>query len=122
MDGYKSHWIPEMKAAAAELSIELISMPPNKTDEIQPLDVGVFGALQKMTDNDWESDNSVSDYLNHFQQSWCDFSPATIRKAFYAALALEDGALEDNNSIVFDQNNALNSIFLLIHYRHLLIY
>jgi hypothetical protein len=106
MDGYGAHWTPEVMATAAELRIELIDMPPNHTNEIQPLDVGVFGALQSMTDRDWETDDSVTDYLNNFQQAWEDFSSDNIRKAFYNALALEEGILEDEEA----NNNAREAL------------
>jgi hypothetical protein len=95
MDGYPAHWTDEVRAAARRLKIELINMPANRTNEIQPLDVGVFGALQTMTDRDWATDDTVSDYLHAFQQSWADFTTLSIRSAFYKALALEDGILED---------------------------
>lgn len=116
MDGYRCHWTEEVRAAAAQLNIELISMPPNRTDEIQPLDVGVFGALQIMTDRDWETDYSVKDYLLKFQQAWEDFSSDNIRKAFYKALALEEGVLEDEEAnrdarqSLIDEQNAINMI------------
>jgi hypothetical protein len=106
MDGYRSHWSDQVVESAKQLSIELISMPPNRTDEIQPLDVGVFGALQMMTDRDWETDHSVIDYLNRFQQAWEDFSPENIRKAFYKALALKEGILEDEEA----NNNAREAL------------
>ena len=93
-----------------------INMPPNRTDEIQPLDVGVFGALQSMTDRDWETDNSIQDCLNDFQQACIDFSPVSIRQAFYSALVLEEGVLEDEEAdkntpqCIIDERNSINSI------------
>jgi hypothetical protein len=112
MDGYGAHWTDGVIATANELKIELISMPPNHTDEIQPLDVGIFGALQSMTDRDWETDHSVIDYLNDFQQAWEDFSSENIRKAFYKALALEEGILEDEelNNNAHEALDAIKSI------------
>jgi len=109
LDGYRSHWTDEVQAAAKELRIELISMPANHTDEIQPLDVGVFGALQSMTDRDWETDSSTGAYLNSFQQAWVDFKPESIRKAFYNAVPLQPGILEDHAA---DQNARQHQIVI----------
>lgn len=116
MDGYQAHWTDEVKAAANELDIELISMPPNHTDEIQPLDVGVFGALQTMTDRSWTKDDSVTEYLDAFQRAWRAFKPECIRKAFYTALSLRDGVLEDHiadqraRQNLVDAQNAIDAI------------
>ena len=116
MDGYQAHWTDEVKAVAAELSIELITMPANHTDEIQPLDVGVFGALQKMTDSDWSTEDSVEDYLHSFQVSWGNFKEENVRKSFYQALALEEGILENeemNQQVIEEaeeENDAIEAV------------
>jgi hypothetical protein len=116
MDGYGAHWTPEVRAAADALKIELIDMPANRTNEIQPLDVGVFGALQAMADRDWSVEDSVIEYIQQFQQAWIEFKPESIRKAFYKALALADGILEnaaaDANArrVLVEEQDAVNMI------------
>lgn len=109
MDGYKAHWTEEVRGVASTYVIELISMPPNHTNEIQPLDVGVFGALQAMTDRDWESNHTAIHYLSLFQKAWEDFAPENIRKAFYKALALKEGMLEEENNNEDDDDDVQNA-------------
>jgi hypothetical protein len=46
MDGHESHKTPEMKRLALEHNIEFF-LPPHTTHRLQPLDVGVFGPLQR---------------------------------------------------------------------------
>ncbi|KAF8577208.1 DDE-domain-containing protein, partial [Ramaria rubella] len=46
LDGHKSHETPELLKAAFDSKVLLFSLPPHTTDQLQPLDVGVFGALQ----------------------------------------------------------------------------
>lgn len=54
MDGHESHKTPEMHRLALEHNIEFFFLPPHTTHRVQPLDVGVFGPLQRR----W--------------QEWCD--------------------------------------------------
>ena len=46
-DGDGSHTTPEMRQLAHEHGIELFCLPPHTTHRTQPLDVGVFGPLQR---------------------------------------------------------------------------
>jgi hypothetical protein len=48
-----------------------------------------------MTDADWTVDDTTADYLARFQQAWADVSPESVRRAFYKALALPEGRLEN---------------------------
>ena len=47
LDGHASHKTPEMLRAAVENNIELYFLPPHTTHQLQPLDVGIFGPLQR---------------------------------------------------------------------------
>ena len=47
MDGHESHKTPEMQRLALEHNIEFFFLPPHTTHRLQPLDVGVFGPLQR---------------------------------------------------------------------------
>ena len=47
LDGYASHKTPEMFRATLENNIEFHFLPPHTTHQLQPLDVGVFGSLQR---------------------------------------------------------------------------
>ncbi len=46
-DGHGSHLTNRMIELAVENRIELFCLPPHTTHKLQPLDVGVFGPLQK---------------------------------------------------------------------------
>ena len=46
-DGHGSHESNEMLEKAFACNILLLSLPPHTTHKLQPLDVGVFGPLQK---------------------------------------------------------------------------
>ncbi|KAF8575405.1 hypothetical protein K439DRAFT_1370041 [Ramaria rubella] len=45
-DSHQSHKTDELKDAAIRSSVILFSLPPHTTDQLQPLDVGVFGPVQ----------------------------------------------------------------------------
>ena len=47
MDGHESHKTPGMQRLALEHNIEFFFLPPHTTHRLQPLDVGVFGPLQR---------------------------------------------------------------------------
>jgi len=47
MDGHESHKTPEMRRLAIEHNIEFYFLPPHTTHRLQPLDVGIFGPLQR---------------------------------------------------------------------------
>ncbi|KDR76824.1 hypothetical protein GALMADRAFT_39149, partial [Galerina marginata CBS 339.88] len=46
-DGHSSHETPAMQRAAFEHNIILLAFPSKTTHKTQPLDVGVFGTVQK---------------------------------------------------------------------------
>ena len=46
-DGHGSHLTPEIRELAEKNRIELFCLPPHTTHHTQPLDVGVFGPLQR---------------------------------------------------------------------------
>ncbi|CDO74026.1 hypothetical protein BN946_scf185043.g76 [Trametes cinnabarina] len=46
LDSHNSHVTPEMRQAAIENNIHLFLLPPHTTHHLQPLDVGVFAALE----------------------------------------------------------------------------
>ncbi|KIJ38381.1 hypothetical protein M422DRAFT_176753, partial [Sphaerobolus stellatus SS14] len=46
-DGHASHETHEIRLAALDNSITMISLPPHTTHKLQPLDVGVFVPLQR---------------------------------------------------------------------------
>ncbi|KIK16661.1 hypothetical protein PISMIDRAFT_38408, partial [Pisolithus microcarpus 441] len=45
--GHGSHITREMCQLAIQNNIELFCLPPHTTHELQPLDVGIFGPLQR---------------------------------------------------------------------------
>lgn len=47
LDGHASHKTPEMFRAAIDHNIEFHFLPPHTTHQLQPLDVGIFGPLQR---------------------------------------------------------------------------
>lgn len=47
LDNHASHKTPEMLRLAIEHNIEFVYLPPHTTHQLQPLDVGVFGPLQR---------------------------------------------------------------------------
>lgn len=73
-------------------------MPPNRTPEIQPLDVGMFGAMQAMTNAGWQADEPTDAYLARFQRAWEQLGEETVRSAFYKAIAVPEGRLEDSDA------------------------
>ena len=50
-DGHQSHKTIELREAALEYGIELYCLPPHTSHRLQPLDVGVFGPLQRAWQN-----------------------------------------------------------------------
>jgi hypothetical protein len=112
LDQYGSHKTPAVLKRAKELQIDIILVPKKMTDELQPLDVGVFGCLQAMTDADWETDETAIDYMNRFQRSFQDLSPSVIQKAFAKALDVALDALQVSNpSPAAQALNSINSSF-----------
>ncbi len=64
MDNYAVHVTDEARQLAERLHIRLIEMPPNMTKYLQPLDVGVFGPLQKMMNGRWKkSDDTLHAFI-----------------------------------------------------------
>ena len=53
LDLYAAHRDKEVRQKAAELGFKLIFIPPSCTDELQPLDVGVFGPLKNAAKKTW---------------------------------------------------------------------
>jgi hypothetical protein len=47
IDGHGSHVADEVVTLAVKHRVEIIMLPPHTTHKLQPLDVGVFGPLQK---------------------------------------------------------------------------
>lgn len=54
-DGHHSHASIELCKAAVEANIKLFTLPPHTSHRLQPLDVGVFGPLQRA----WQKQCSV---------------------------------------------------------------
>lgn len=46
-DGHRSHETIELREAAEKAKIHLFCIPPHTSHRLQPLDVGVFGPLQR---------------------------------------------------------------------------
>lgn len=46
-DGHHSHETVELLEAAVKAGIEIFALPPHTSHRLQPLDVGVFGPLQR---------------------------------------------------------------------------
>jgi len=85
LDNYGAHTTDEVLAKAAALNIELIMMPPNVTKYCQPLDVGVFGPLQKQMDARWKSVDDLFDYVWNFHDLLLNFPSQLITGAFAKA-------------------------------------
>lgn len=58
MDGHGSHITGEMRVLAEAHGIHILCFPPHTTHKLQPLDVGIFGKLQR----DWC--NYAADYID----------------------------------------------------------
>ena len=88
LDSYNSHETPEVKAAAYNASLIIIAFPSKTTHKLQPLDVGVFGALQRK----WytHADNCLARgvKINRYNviQEYCSIhdviTPFLVQKAF----------------------------------------
>jgi hypothetical protein len=52
-DSYSAHRDKEVESAARGLKINLYFIPPGATDQYQPLDIKVFGALKSMARKAW---------------------------------------------------------------------
>ena len=97
LDVYGAHIPDNVRALASQLGINLIFVPACKTGELQPLDVGVFGNLQAMTDASWDPEDDPYDYIDAFQRNYGLYSPANIRKAFESATALYMSDILENS-------------------------
>jgi hypothetical protein len=67
VDGHESHKSDEMLRLAAKHNISLYILPPHTTHRLQPLDVGIFGPLQRR----WQErcDEVISDTGNEINKS-----------------------------------------------------
>lgn len=70
LDNYGAHATDDVQSLATTLNIRLVFMPPNVTKYCQPLDVGVFGPLQRMIDSRWSSSDDLFAYVRHFHNLW----------------------------------------------------
>jgi hypothetical protein len=85
LDNYGAHVTDEVIAKAEQLHIHLIMMPPNVTKHCQPLDVGVFGPLQKQMDARWNRNDDLFDYVCHFHDLLMNLDRQLIVRAFSKA-------------------------------------
>lgn len=46
-DGHGSHVVAEIRKLAIDNNIHLYKLPPHTTHKLQPLDVGIFGPIQR---------------------------------------------------------------------------
>ena len=112
LDHYGSHKKDSVRKFAADLKIDLILVPRTLTGELQPLDVGVFGCLQAMTDADWDTDDTALDYMNCFQRAFQEIAASTIQKAFADALDIPLRDLQVRSpSPAAQAMNSINSSF-----------
>ncbi|KIJ29349.1 hypothetical protein M422DRAFT_147385, partial [Sphaerobolus stellatus SS14] len=107
-DGHASHETHEIRLAALDNSITMISLPPYTTHKLQPLDVGVFAPLQcnwgkrcnelAVTGDEITCDTVIEEYMavrknnmkeNIILSAWCHsglypYNPNTFTNAYYA--------------------------------------
>jgi hypothetical protein len=90
LDVHPSHRTDAVKATAAQLDIELIYIPPGATDDLQPLDRKVFGALKgeaRRIFREWATENpelTVKRIIAAHTMcvAWDQLSQATIESAW----------------------------------------
>lgn len=90
MDGYSVHRTQKIKELASNLNIELLFVPPGATDELQPLDRCVFGAMKGIARRKWrrmydlgEKDKMGKEEMGQILvASWEAVSPMLIEQAW----------------------------------------
>ncbi|KLO08249.1 DDE-domain-containing protein, partial [Schizopora paradoxa] len=107
LDGHGSHLTDEMVELAIKNNIHLLCLPPHCTHKLQPLDVGIFGPLQCLWEEECDdqvdlTDESISieevpkSYLKVHSQA---FKEETIRNAWKSA------GISPLNPNVFTEND-----------------
>jgi hypothetical protein len=92
VDGHGSHVTSELIDLAVRHGVEIFRLPPHTTHRLQPLDVGVFGPLQRQwqkrcalkvisTRQGMARQDVVREYMAARQESFID-KPDTIIRAF----------------------------------------
>ena len=90
MDGHGSHVTPELRIYAEENGVHIYTFPSHTTHKLQPLDVGIFGPLQRawqarcveilqQRNTEVTQREFVGEYLTIRNQV---FTPTLIQKAF----------------------------------------
>jgi hypothetical protein len=59
LDDFSAHWVPEVRAAAAGMNLELIQVPTGLTWQYQPLDAGIFGPMTKIRQRMWREEKTI---------------------------------------------------------------
>ena len=93
LDNHASHRTPEMLRSAVENNIGLHLLPPHTTHRLQPLDVGVFGPLQRKWQERCDeiiSETNTEVPRSQFVKQYMDvrnevFTPELIRSAWKKA-------------------------------------
>jgi hypothetical protein len=104
-DCYAAHRDATVKEAASRLGINLYYVPAGGTDEFQPLDIKVFGALKATARKVWNqryiNDSSVPQNKVAAVQillgCWEDLEPASINAAWNSLKEQEIRALAEDN-------------------------
>jgi hypothetical protein len=89
-NGHGSHMTDEMRKLAEKHNIELFCLPPHMTHRTQPLDVGVFGPLQRRWQEHCDevleaTDEEIckADFIKEYMAARdLAFIPSTITKAW----------------------------------------
>ena len=90
LDGHGSHVTKAMRDCAMANNIELFCLPPHTTHKTQPLDVGIFGPLQRhwmqrcdeVLDETGEEIPIVEFIMEYMYARELSFLPETIQSAF----------------------------------------
>ncbi len=94
IDSHSPHISPESRALARRHNITTIQVPPGRTSELQPNDVGVYGPLTAIVRKDWldgkRTDPAAWDGLAcsvaRYLRSWKALSRDTVRSAWVRAV------------------------------------
>lgn len=114
LDTYIAHKCEEVKKYAGDLNIELFFVPAGATDECQPLDIMVFGALKAHASSIWWNLYAMNpDMVNNNEsavrilvKSWDDLSAETIREAWETY----NEELEDEDDTPSEDQSGTNSL------------
>ena len=90
LDVFKVHITDSVNQAAKDLNIKFYLIPAGKTDEIQPLDIRIFGPLKRFAaklfrqrlKNDPDKPRTKRDACQDMVRSWETITPQKVKESF----------------------------------------